>query len=71
MASASSQCSAIYPRSNSALRTSKAALQYEAAEAIRGLYLSSAFYLQTGFFGVEPRGFEPLTSAVQKLIGKF
>ena len=33
---------------------------------LRGLYRSFTFYLQTKGFRVEPRGFEPLTSAVQR-----
>jgi hypothetical protein len=47
-------------------------LQYEAPELVRGLYQSLAFHLQTTEFSrVEPRGFEPLTSAVQKPSGTF
>jgi hypothetical protein len=40
-------------------------LQYEAPGKLRSLYRPLAFHLQTMFFEVEPRGFDPLTSAVQ------
>ena len=54
MVSASPQCSAIRPRSNSAERTLEDALQYrlqyEAPDKLWSLYRSLKFYLQIGTF---------------------
>ncbi len=48
------------------------ALQYDASEHLQGLLLLSMFLpANLHIFWVEPRGIEPLTSAVQKLTGIF